>query len=63
VETSIFYYAALKAAGVKQCAMHIYAKGGHGYGMRPLKKGKAAISSWPDQAKQWLEDIGMVPVK
>ena len=33
---------------------HLYAKGGHGYGLR---KGNIAAETWPKLAKTWLENI------
>ena len=36
VETSLFYYAALRNAKVP-AEMHLYPTGGHGYGLRPRK--------------------------
>lgn len=50
VETSLFYYLALKKANVA-AEMHLYAKGGHGYGMRAKGTG---IETWPERMKQWL---------
>lgn len=32
--------------------LHFYAKGGHGYGLRP---GNAAADAWPGLAEKWLE--------
>ncbi len=55
VENTLAYYAAL--ATVKAPSeMHVYAKGGHGYGLRasPL-----AITSWPVAALGWLRGLGM----
>jgi acetyl esterase/lipase len=50
VETSLFYYAALRNAGVK-AEMHIYPNGGHGYGLRPSSN---PVSTWPARAADWL---------
>lgn len=37
--------------------LHIYAKGGHGFGVRnrPL-----AVSSWPSRLQQWMADLGFL---
>ena len=51
VENSLAYYAALKRAGVK-AEMHLFAKGGHGYGMRVRNLG---IDSWPDLLSAWIK--------
>ena len=49
-ENSIAFYAALRKARVK-AEMHIYEKGGHGFG---LGKGKGPVESWPDVCRQWI---------
>jgi acetyl esterase/lipase len=38
--------------------LHIYAKTGHGFGIRTTNKG--AITDWPQQVKLWLGDIGVL---
>lgn len=50
VESSLFYYVALKNAGVP-AEMHLYAKGGHGYGLR---KSALSITTWPQRAEEWM---------
>ena len=47
VECSLFYYLALKEAKVP-AEMHIYASGGHGYGLRPSA---STVSTWPQRAR------------
>lgn len=56
IENALAYFGALQAAGVP-AEMHLYATGGHGYGLR--QKGQR-VSSWPDRAAEWLDDIGML---
>ncbi len=56
VENSIYYYIALKNAKVP-AEMHLYAKGGHGYGLRPTA---APITGWPKLAEQWFHTIGVL---
>lgn len=51
VESSLYYYLALKKEKVP-AEMHLYATGGHGYGMR---KTGAGIAGWPDRLKEWLQ--------
>lgn len=58
-ENSVMYYLALKRAGVP-AELHIYARGGHGYGMRPGDKPHA---SWPARCEAWLRDQGIISVK
>jgi acetyl esterase/lipase len=53
VECSLFYYLALKKAKVP-VEMHLYAKGGHGYGLRPSSQ---AVTTWPQRAEQWLRGL------
>ena len=56
-ENSTSYFLALKAAGVP-VEMHLYAKGGHGYGLR---RTELPVTTWPDRVDEWLKTIGMVP--
>ncbi|MDB5209690.1 MAG: Xylanase [Sediminibacterium sp.] len=51
VESSVYYYLALKKEKVA-AEMHLYAKGGHGYGMRAKGTG---IETWPERMKEWLQ--------
>lgn len=53
VENALVYGQALKAAKVP-VELHIYAKGGHGYGLRPSEN---PISHWPERAAEWLKGI------
>lgn len=53
VENSLLYYRALKDAGVS-AEMHLYAKGGHGYGIRPTA---LPITRWEDLAATWLQGL------
>lgn len=57
VENSIVYYMALKNAKVP-AEMHLFAKGGHGYGLRPLH---LPISGWPTLATVWMRALGVLP--
>ncbi|MDX1953310.1 MAG: alpha/beta hydrolase [Verrucomicrobiota bacterium] len=50
VENSLFYYLALKKAGVP-AELHIYPSGGHGYGLRKIGKN---VSEWPMLVEKWL---------
>jgi acetyl esterase/lipase len=56
VEQSLTYYIALKKAGVP-VEMHLYAHGGHGFGLRPTKY---PITGWPRLVETWLHTIGML---
>jgi acetyl esterase/lipase len=57
VEQSLVYYAALKKAGVP-VEMHLYAQGGHAFGLRPTL---LPIAGWPRLVEVWLRTIGMTP--
>src|SRR5271156_1142327 len=54
VEQSLAYYVALQKAGVPT-EMHLYAQGGHAFGLRPSG---LPISHWPALVEQWLHTIG-----
>jgi acetyl esterase/lipase len=57
VKNSLVYYAALKEAGVP-VEMHLYAHGGHGFGLR---RTKSPITAWPQLVETWLGTIGITP--
>ena len=54
VETAVYYYLALKNAGVT-AEMHLYPEGGHGYGLR---RTRAAVTTWPDRVADWMKAQG-----
>ena len=56
VENVIQYFMTLKRAGV-QAELHVYSKGGHGYGLRPTE---LPVTHWPGLAATWLRTIGVV---
>jgi acetyl esterase/lipase len=56
VNDSLAYYIALKNAGVP-AEMHLYAQGGHAFGLR---RTKLPITAWPELAEKWLATIGMI---
>jgi acetyl esterase/lipase len=56
IENSLVYYIALIKAGVP-VEYHVYAQGGHGFGLRQTK---FPITGWPELAKRWLQTIGMI---
>ncbi|HEV7426918.1 MAG TPA: alpha/beta hydrolase [Thermoanaerobaculia bacterium] len=56
VENSLVYYAALQKAGVS-AEMHLYAKGGHAFGLRPTP---SPITAWPQLVEKWLKTIGVI---
>jgi acetyl esterase/lipase len=58
VNQSLAYYIALKDAKVP-VEMHLYAHGGHAFGLRPTSN---PITRWPALAEAWMSTIGMIPV-
>ncbi len=56
VDDSLAYYIALKNAGVP-VEMHLYAQGGHAFGLR---RTKFPITGWPQLVETWLRTIGMI---
>jgi acetyl esterase/lipase len=56
VNDSLAYYIALKKAGVP-VEMHLYAHGGHAFGLR---RTKFPITGWPQLMETWLRTIGMI---
>jgi acetyl esterase/lipase len=55
-DNSVLMYLALKRAGVA-AEMHIYSKGGHGFGLRPSAN---ACSTWPARCSEWLASQGLL---
>ncbi|MGA7720658.1 MAG: alpha/beta hydrolase [Ignavibacteriaceae bacterium] len=56
VENSLVYYISLIKAGVP-VEYHVYAQGGHGFGLRQTK---FPITRWPELAEKWLQTIGII---
>jgi acetyl esterase/lipase len=59
VENAVVYFSALKAANVP-AELHIYAQGGHGYGLR---RTALPVTGWPALVETWLHTINMIPTK
>jgi acetyl esterase/lipase len=55
-ENSVQLYLALKRSGVP-AEMHLYATGGHGFGMRPSEN---PSSTWPQRCEEWLRSQGIL---
>jgi acetyl esterase/lipase len=53
VETPMFYSLALRKANVP-FELHLYPKGGHGYGLRPSQDN---VSTWPQRAAEWMNKL------
>jgi acetyl esterase/lipase len=56
-ESGIAYYLALKRLGIN-AELHIYASGGHGYGLRPSAH---AVHTWPARCREWMAGRGLIP--
>lgn len=56
VNDSLVYYIALKNAGVP-VEMHLYAHGGHAFGLRRTDE---PITAWPVLVETWLRTIGAI---
>jgi acetyl esterase/lipase len=57
VENAVVYFMQLKQAKVP-AELHIYAKGGHGYGLR---RTELPVTTWPDSVEVWLRTIHVLP--
>ncbi|HLK61402.1 MAG TPA: prolyl oligopeptidase family serine peptidase, partial [Chthonomonadaceae bacterium] len=55
-ENSIAMYLALKRAGIP-VELHLYASGGHGFGVRKSVK---PCSTWPERCVAWLQNQGVL---
>jgi acetyl esterase/lipase len=59
VEGAFTYMLALKKARVHG-EIHVYPRGGHGYGLRPSAN---AVSHWPARAAEWMAAEGLLKAK
>lgn len=57
VENSTVYFLALKNAKVA-AELHLYAQGGHGYGLR---RTELPVTAWPQLVETWLRTIQVLP--
>jgi acetyl esterase/lipase len=57
VENATVYFLALKNAKVPT-ELHIYAQGGHGYGLRRTAQ---PVTAWPQLVEAWLRTIQILP--
>lgn len=54
---SALLYLEYKKLGLP-CELHIYAKGGHGFGMR---KNGGPVNDWPERVAEWMKSMGCIP--
>ncbi len=59
VENAIVYFMALKNAKVP-AELHVYAQGGHGYGLR---RTALPVTTWPQRVDDWLHTIKVLPAQ
>jgi len=59
VENAVSYFLALKKAHIP-AELHVFAEGGHGYGLRPTA---LPITGWPRSAEAWLRTIKVLPAQ
>jgi acetyl esterase/lipase len=57
VENALVYFQQLKNAKVP-AELHIYAQGGHGYGLR---RTALPVTTWPQSVETWLHTIKILP--
>lgn len=57
VENAVVYFMELKKAKVP-AELHVYAQGGHGYGLR---RTALPVTNWPKQVETWLHTIKILP--
>jgi len=58
VENSTVYFLGLKNAKVP-AELHLYAEGGHGYGLR--RREELPVTRWPELVETWLHTIKVLP--
>jgi acetyl esterase/lipase len=56
---SVAMYQALRKSGVS-AEVHVYASGGHGFGLRP---GEKPCSTWPQRCAEWMKSQGLLAAK
>ncbi len=57
VENAVVYFMQLKKANVS-AELHVYADGGHGYGLR---RTALPVTTWPQAAEVWMHTIKVLP--
>ena len=62
VENALYYWLALKQQGAAPSELHLYPRGGHGYGRCPsFHYSNHEVCSWPDRGRLFLQTLGMAP--
>lgn len=67
VENALFYFYALKQASAAPSELHIYPRGGHGYGRCTVNQDAAKtfdeVCTWPDRGQLFLQTLKAAPKK
>lgn len=58
-QSSLLLASAIRSAG-GTAEVHVYATGGHGYGLRPTTE---AVTNWPARAGEWMRERGFLTAK
>ena len=62
VENALFYWYALKTKGAAPSELHLYPRGGHGYGRCDMPGiSWHEVCTWPDRGKLFLQTLGAAP--
>ena len=59
VRMALAYYMALRAVDAP-VEMHLYAHGGHAFGLRRTDQ---AVTQWPALAERWMAGLGALPTQ
>lgn len=58
---SAFAYSWSMQKAKRPIELHLFAKGGHGYGLRP--RGEHPVSQWPKLCESWMRETGVLEKK
>ena len=64
-ENALFYWLALKQQDAAPSELHLYPRGGHGYGRCTVNQAAAKtfdeVCTWPDRGQLFLQTLGVAP--
>jgi len=60
VQGTIGYYLKLLSVGAPTSSLHVFNKGGHGFGLCQGQKAYLEVCDWPFSAKRFLQDHGII---
>ena len=62
VENALFYFLTLKQKGAAPSELHVYPRGGHGYGRCTVSGAPwHEVCTWPDRGHLFLQTLGAAP--